>query len=53
MRSHSGFESADLDGIMVDYALGDADYNALMLAELCKDKGLKFVTHDADFKGDN
>jgi len=48
-RTDSGFESVDLDAIVVDYAGGNADFNDQILAELCKAKGLKFVTHDADF----
>lgn len=50
-RIDSGFESADLGGILSVYAVGDADFNDQILAELCKAKNLKLVTHDADFKG--
>ncbi|CBN56512.1 MULTISPECIES: hypothetical protein [Kamptonema] len=35
---------------MSGYAVGDADFNDKILAELCKAKNLKLVTHDADFK---
>ncbi|MBC6473067.1 MAG: PIN domain-containing protein [Hormoscilla sp. GM102CHS1] len=52
-RIDSGFESVDLEEIVVDYAGVNADFNDRMLAELCKAKALKFVTHDADLKGDN
>lgn len=31
-RTDSGFESVDLDAIVVDYAGGDADFNDLILA---------------------
>jgi predicted nucleic acid-binding protein len=52
-RTESGFESADLGGILNSYAGGDVDFNDQILSELCKVKGLKLVTHDADFKGEN
>ncbi|MDF0552381.1 PIN domain-containing protein [Kamptonema sp. UHCC 0994] len=52
-RIDSGFESADLGGILSDYAVGDVDFNDKILAELCKAKNLKLVTHDADFKGED
>jgi len=52
-RTESGFESADLGGILNSYAGGDVDFNDQILSELCKVKSLKLVTHDADFKGEN
>ena len=52
-RTESGFESADLRAILSDYAGGEKDFNDQILAELCRAKNLKLVTHDADFKGEN
>ncbi|MCL1470279.1 type II toxin-antitoxin system VapC family toxin [Argonema antarcticum] len=52
-RTESGFESADLIPIMSDYATGEKDFNDQILAELCRTKGLKLVTHDADFQGED
>lgn len=52
-RTESGFESADLGGILNSYAGGNFDFNDQILSELCKAKNFKFVTHDADFKGEN
>ncbi|WP_017719268.1 type II toxin-antitoxin system VapC family toxin [Kamptonema formosum] len=52
-RTESGFESADLGAILSEYAGGEADFNDQMLAALCRAKGLKLVTHDADFEGED
>ncbi|MBC6477520.1 MAG: PIN domain-containing protein [Hormoscilla sp. GM7CHS1pb] len=52
-QTGSGFESINLDPIFSKYATGGADFNDMMLAELCQTKGLKLVTHDSDFKDDN
>ncbi|MFB2974510.1 type II toxin-antitoxin system VapC family toxin [Aerosakkonema sp. BLCC-F183] len=52
-RVDSGFETADWREILRKYAAGESDFNDQILAELCKAKNLKLVTHDADFKGDN
>lgn len=52
-RIETGFESVDLLPIMSDYAAGEKDFNDQILAELCRTKGLKLVTHDADFQGED
>lgn len=52
-RTDSGFESVDLLRILRDYGAGSVDFNDRLLAELCKAKNFKFVTHDADFKDSN
>ena len=52
-RTETGFETVDLETILTEYAAGGADFNDMMLAELCKAKGLKLVTHDSDFKGED
>ena len=52
-RTESGFESVNLGGILNAYAAGEADFNDQMLAELCRAKSLKLVTHDSDFSSSN
>ncbi|MBD2184467.1 type II toxin-antitoxin system VapC family toxin [Aerosakkonema funiforme] len=52
-RTEIGFQSLDLSAIMRDYATGEKDFNDQILAELCRTKGLKLVTHDADFQGED
>lgn len=49
-RIESNFESVDMGALLGDYAAGDADFNDRMLAQLCRARNLKLVTHDADFK---
>jgi predicted nucleic acid-binding protein len=49
----SGFATLDIDSLLNEYAGGDSDFNDLVLVDLCKSKGLKFVTDDGDFKGKN
>lgn len=51
-RIESGFELVDLGVILRHYSAGEADFNDQMLAELCRTKELKLVTHDVDFKGE-
>ncbi|MBD1924804.1 PIN domain-containing protein [Trichocoleus sp. FACHB-90] len=46
-------ELVNLRSIMRDYAAGETDFNDKMLAELCRTKDLKLVTHDYDFRGNN
>jgi predicted nucleic acid-binding protein len=41
----------DLGAILTDYQTGPGDFNDLILARLCEHRGLKLVTHDADFAG--
>lgn len=50
-RVESGFESLAIDTLVDEYAAGDSDFNDQVLTALCKKKGLKMVTDDADFKG--
>lgn len=52
-QTGSGFESINLQPILSKYATGNADFNDMILAEICKTKGLKLVTHDSDFKGED
>src|SRR5262249_7852119 len=49
----SGFATLDIDSLMNQYGAGDPDFNDLVLTDLCKSKGLKLVTDDADFGGKN
>jgi predicted nucleic acid-binding protein len=52
-RTNIAFESVEMGAIINSYVAANADFNDLMLAELCKANGFKLVTHDADFKGDD
>jgi predicted nucleic acid-binding protein len=49
-RIESGFSILDINALVDEYAQGDSDFNDQVLVELCKDKGLKLVTDDADFR---
>ena len=49
-RVGSGFESPTIETLIDEFAAGDLDFNDQILAALCKNKGLKMVTHDADFR---
>lgn len=50
-RIENGFEALDIDGLIDEYAAGNADFNDQVIAALCKRKGLKLVTDDGDFSG--
>jgi predicted nucleic acid-binding protein len=50
-RIENGFAALDIDGLVDEYAAGDADFNDQVLAELCRKRGLKLVTDDGDFGG--
>jgi len=50
-RAESGFESLAISPLIDEYAAGDSDFNDQILTTLCKRKGLKLVTDDGDFKG--
>lgn len=50
-RIDSGFETVDAKQLIAEYETGDADFNDQILAALCRKKGLKLVTDDADFHG--
>jgi predicted nucleic acid-binding protein len=52
-RVESGFSELNIESLVVEYGRGDADFNDLVLAELCKSKGLKLVTDDGDFEGED
>lgn len=49
-RIESNFESVDLVTILRDYQAGEVDFNDRILAEMCRARNLKLVTHDADFQ---
>ncbi|MCF7903278.1 MAG: PIN domain-containing protein, partial [Candidatus Marinimicrobia bacterium] len=48
-RIDDGFDEMNTDDIFTEFAKGDSDFNDQILADLCIAKGLRFVTHDADF----
>ncbi len=50
-RLDSGFDSLDINSLIAEYATGDADFNDQVIAVLCRRKGLKLVTDDGDFRG--
>ncbi len=50
-KIESGFETLTLDSLINEYANGGTDFNDQVFGELCRNKGLKLVTHDADFRG--
>lgn len=50
-RIENGFAALDIDGLVDEYAAGDADFNDQVLAELCRSRGLTLVTDDGDFSG--
>ncbi|KTD49846.1 MULTISPECIES: PIN domain-containing protein [Legionella] len=45
----SGFELLDINQVMSEFEQGNTDFNDQILSELCKNKGITFVTHDSDF----
>lgn len=50
-RVESGFESLAIDTSIDEYAAGNSDFNDQVIASLCSREGLKLVTDDSDFKG--
>ena len=50
-RLESGFPTIDVAALMNEYKQGEIDFNDQILADVCRCNGLKFVTHDGDFKG--
>ena len=50
IRIESGFDVLDINALVDEYEKGDSDFNDQVLAELCKSRGLKLVTDDADFR---
>lgn len=49
-RIESGFAALDITRLVDEFEHGDSDVNDLVLAELCRNRNLKLVTHDGDFK---
>lgn len=47
----SGLESLDFNGLLVDFAKGNSDFNDQVISELCKNRGLTLITNDSDFQG--
>ena len=47
----SGFETLDVNALIGKYAKGGADFNDLVIRDLCKSRGLKLITDDGDFDG--
>lgn len=47
----SGFESLNFNGLLVDFARGNADFNDQVISVLCRNRGLTLVTNDRDFHG--
>ncbi len=52
-RTNIAFESVEMGGIIDAYVAANADFNDLILAELCQANNFKLVTHDGDFQGDD
>ena len=50
-RLESGFMKLEINTILDTYSQGNSDFNDQVVTEICKDKRLTFITHDADFKG--
>jgi len=49
-RIENDLPQIDIDGLIEEFGKGDSDFNDQLLAELCKRRNLKLVTHDADFR---
>jgi predicted nucleic acid-binding protein len=49
-RIENGFETLDIDSLIAEYEAGDADFNDQVITSLCKNRGLKLVTDDGDFR---
>lgn len=45
----TGFDSVDIEGLLESFDSQKLDFNDIILANLCKAKGLMLVTHDGDF----
>lgn len=50
-RIENDFAALDIEGLVDEYAAGDADFNDQVLADLCRKRGLTLVTDDGDFGG--
>jgi len=53
LRIENGFETLPISSLIAEYALGDSDFNDQIIANLCKEKKLKLVTDDSDFRNRN
>lgn len=49
----SEFGSIDLNELLIEYEMGNSDFNDQVLKHLCEKRGFVLVTHDGDFKSDN
>ena len=49
-RIESGFEVLEIEDLIDEYKDRSSDFNDQVLRELCRNRGLKLVTHDIDFK---
>ena len=47
----SGFAMLEMNDLLDDYAVGGFDFNDQVIAELCKNKGLTWITNGGDFRG--
>ncbi len=50
-RIENEFSSIDVEAVLRNYETGRMDFNDFVLAELCRAKGLAFVTDDGDLRG--
>lgn len=50
-RIERGFASVDVETLLNRYQKGKADFNDLILTQLCKRQGFTLVTDDVDFRG--
>jgi predicted nucleic acid-binding protein len=49
-RCKTGFTTADIDALMVEFEQGNSDFNDQMIAEICRGEELQLVTDDGDFR---
>lgn len=49
-RISSDFENLDIGALLTEFSAGDSDFTDLILVNLCKQHGYKFITHDGDMK---
>jgi predicted nucleic acid-binding protein len=49
-RIEGDFPSIGIDALIDEFEKGDSDFNDQVLADICRRRNLKLVTHDADFK---
>lgn len=51
-KIEDGFGKLNTNRLINEYASGNHDFNDQVLGELCRSKGLKLITDDGDFKGE-